>query len=152
MRFPSMEHVDMKTDDDADTSRRAMVGALSTGLLAATLSGPALAQQKATASATAAATAEPRQPAAYPKPPFPPQQQPWPGLASPMTPIPDHGEDSYKGSGRLAGRKALVTGGDSGIDRAAVIAYAREGADVAFNYLPVEEPDAKEDVELIRAE
>jgi hypothetical protein len=69
-----------------------------------------------------------------------------------MTPRPDHGETSYKGSGRLAGRKALITGGDSGIGRAAAIAYAREGADVAFNYLPVEEPDAKEVVELIRAE
>ena len=64
----------------------------------------------------------------------------------------DHGEKSYKGSGRLAGRRALITGGDSGIGRAAAIAYAREGADVAFNYLPVEEPDAKEVVELIRAE
>ena len=68
-----------------------------------------------------------------------------------MTPQPDHGETSYVGSGRLAGRKALITGGDSGIGRAAVIAYAREGADVAINYLPVEESDAKEVVDLIRA-
>ena len=68
-----------------------------------------------------------------------------------MEPRPDHGEKSYKGSGKLAGRKALITGGDSGIGRAAAIAFAREGADVAFGYLPVEEPDAKEVVELIRA-
>src|SRR6266481_3751252 len=63
---------------------------------------------------------------------------------------PDHGESSYRGSGRLAGRKALITGGDSGMGRAAAIAYAREGADVAINYLPEEEPDAREVVELIR--
>lgn len=88
----------------------------------------------------------------YPRPPFPPQRQEPPGLASEMNPRPDHGEKSYRGSGRLAGRKALVTGGDSGIGRAAAIAFAREGADVAINYLPVEESDAQEVVELIRAE
>src|SRR5262249_49739612 len=88
----------------------------------------------------------------YPKPPFPEQQQPWPGLCSKMEPKPDHGEKSYTGSGRLKGRKALVTGGDSGIGRAAAIAFAREGADVAINYLPAEEPDAKEVVALIEAE
>lgn len=86
----------------------------------------------------------------YPRPPFPVQPQPWPGLASKMTPKLDHGETSYKGSGRLMGRKALITGGDSGMGRAAAIAYAREGADVAINYLPVEEPDAKEVVALIQ--
>ena len=69
-----------------------------------------------------------------------------------MDPRPDHGETSYKGSGRLAGRKALITGGDSGMGRAAAIAYAREGADVAINYFPTEEPDAKEVIDLIRAE
>ncbi len=69
-----------------------------------------------------------------------------------MEPRPDHGETSYKGSGRLIGRKALITGGDSGIGRAVAIAYAREGADVAINYLPVEEPDAREVIDLIRAE
>ena len=86
----------------------------------------------------------------YPKPPFEKQSQPWPGLASKMNPAPDHGEQSYKGSGRLAGRKALITGGDSGMGRAAAIAFAREGADVAISYYPTEEPDAKEVVDLIR--
>src|SRR4051794_39954490 len=88
----------------------------------------------------------------YPKPPFKSQTQPWPGLASKMEPKPDHGEKSYKGSGRLAGRKALITGGDSGMGRAAAIAYAREGADVAINYYPTEEPDAQEVIALIKAE
>jgi NAD(P)-dependent dehydrogenase (short-subunit alcohol dehydrogenase family) len=87
----------------------------------------------------------------FPKPPFPRQSQPWPGLAGRMSPRPDHGETSYRGSGRLEGRKALITGGDSGMGRAAAIAYAREGADVAINYLPDEEPDAREVIELIRA-
>jgi NAD(P)-dependent dehydrogenase (short-subunit alcohol dehydrogenase family) len=86
----------------------------------------------------------------FPKPPFPEQKQSWPGLASKMDPKPDHGERSYKGSGRLAGRRALITGGDSGMGRAAAIAYAREGADVAINYLPDEEPDAQEVLALIR--
>lgn len=85
----------------------------------------------------------------YPRPPFHGQSQPWPGLARDMDPPPDHGETSYKGSGRLAGRKALITGGDSGMGRAAAIAYAREGADVAINYFPTEEPDAREVVALI---
>ena len=88
----------------------------------------------------------------YPKPPFQKQPQEAPGLGSKMTPVPDHGEKSYRGSGKLIGRKALITGGDSGIGRAAAIAFAREGADVAINYLPFEESDAKEVIDLIRAE
>ena len=88
----------------------------------------------------------------YARPPFKAQIQPWPGLVSKMDPRPDHGETSYKGSGRLVGRKALITGGDSGMGRAAAIAYAREGADVAINYLPAEEEDAKEVIALIKKE
>jgi len=85
----------------------------------------------------------------YPNPEFPKQQQPGPGLDREMTPKPDHGEDSYRGTGRLTGRKALITGADSGIGRAAAIAFAREGADVVLSYLPQEEADAQEVVSLI---
>jgi NAD(P)-dependent dehydrogenase (short-subunit alcohol dehydrogenase family) len=86
----------------------------------------------------------------YPNPPYPEQHQHWPGLASKMQPVPDHGEASYRGSERLLGRKALITGGDSGMGRAAAIAFAREGADVVINYLPDEQTDADEVLELIR--
>jgi NAD(P)-dependent dehydrogenase (short-subunit alcohol dehydrogenase family) len=88
----------------------------------------------------------------YPRPPFPEQPQQPPGLASEMKPIPDHGETSYIGSGKLAGKRALITGGDSGIGRAVAIAFAREGADVAINYLPEEQSDASAVMALITAE
>ncbi len=137
-------------NDETDPSRRLLVGGLTTGLVAAMIR-PSGAQDSASVS-DAAARQPLRNPASeYPRPPFPKQEQEWPGLAGRMEPRPDHGETSYKGSGRLLGRKALITGGDSGMGRAAAIAFAREGADVAFNYLPVEEPDAKEVVALIQA-
>jgi NAD(P)-dependent dehydrogenase (short-subunit alcohol dehydrogenase family) len=84
-----------------------------------------------------------------PEPPV--QSQDPPGLDSRLTPKADHGEQTYRGTGRLDGRKALVTGADSGIGRAAAIAFGREGADVVLNYLPEEQPDAEEVAELIRA-
>jgi NAD(P)-dependent dehydrogenase (short-subunit alcohol dehydrogenase family) len=136
----------MSTDDKAPLSRR-LVGATSVGLAVAAAM-PAFAQ------APAAPAPSPLQDPAtkYPRPPYKRQSQPWPGLAGKMDPKPDHGETSYRGSGRLAGRRALITGGDSGMGRAAAIAYAREGADVAINYLPEEEPDAREVIALIKAE
>jgi len=88
----------------------------------------------------------------YPTPPFPRQPQNAPGLTSAMDPKPDHGETSYVGHGRLAGRRALVTGADSGIGAAAALAFAREGADVALCYLPEEAEDAERIAKLIEAE
>jgi NAD(P)-dependent dehydrogenase (short-subunit alcohol dehydrogenase family) len=84
----------------------------------------------------------------FPKPPFPNQQQPMPGTTAKMSPRPDHGEGSYKGSGRLLGKKAIITGADSGIGRAVTLAYAREGADVLISYLN-EHEDADETRRLV---
>ncbi len=85
----------------------------------------------------------------HPKPPFPPQQQPMPGATASMRPKPDHGEDSYRGSGKLKGKKAIITGGDSGIGRAVAIAFAREGADLLIAYLN-EHDDAQETQRVVK--
>lgn len=132
-------------------SRRKVIGGLGAGLATAA-AAPLFTAHAATQTSGEMAEKLEDPTTKYPKPPFSGQSQPWPGLAGKMEPRPDHGETSYKGSGRLTGRKVLITGGDSGIGRAAAIAYAREGADVALNYLPAEEPDAQEVVKLIKAE
>ncbi|WP_066588410.1 SDR family oxidoreductase [Cellulomonas timonensis] len=87
----------------------------------------------------------------HPRPEQAPEQIAHPGHTADMSQQPDHGEDTYRGSGRLEGRRALITGGDSGIGRAVAIAFAREGADVAISYLPEEEQDAQETVRLVEA-
>jgi NAD(P)-dependent dehydrogenase (short-subunit alcohol dehydrogenase family) len=139
----------MDQDERTHISRRQMIGGVGAGLAALAVT-PAFAQPAFTSSQTGQPMQDPT--TKYPQPPFKRQSQPWPGLAGKMDPKPDHGEKSYKGSGRLMGRKALITGGDSGMGRGAAIAYAREGADVAINYLPDEEEDAREVIALIKAE
>jgi len=134
---------------EKEITRRNAIGKIATTIAVAAVAPSAFAQsQKNIKNTTGPDLTDPT--TKYPKPPFKRQFQPFPGLAGKMTPVPDHGEESYIGSGRLTGRKALITGGDSGIGRAAAIAYAREGADVAINYLPEEEPDAVQVIELIK--
>ena len=140
----------MDENDERLISRRQAVGVVGIGMVANAATPGFAAAPGPNTNSSVSGTSNMKDPRTrYPKPPFKAQTQPWPGLAGKMDPKPDHGESSYRGSGRLAGRKALITGGDSGMGRAAAIAYAREGADVAINYLPAEEPDAREVIQLI---
>jgi NAD(P)-dependent dehydrogenase (short-subunit alcohol dehydrogenase family) len=127
--------------------RRTFVKAAVTGAVAAAALPTQAQDARATPETPVLSRQTPR-----PRPPFRAQRQDWPGLMRDMVPPPDIGETTYRGSGRLAGMRALITGGDSGLGAAAALAYAREGADVVINYLPVEEPDARDVIRLVRAE
>jgi len=129
-------------DQHPSHSRRQFIGAVATGLVTGIAADASAGSQPANQGQMPNPVSE------YPKGPFPKQQQEWPGLTGKMTPRPDHGESSYKGSGKLTGRRALITGGDSGIGRAVAIAFAREGADVLVAYLE-ETEDAQETGRLI---
>ncbi|AEI37777.1 MAG: SDR family oxidoreductase [Zymomonas mobilis subsp. pomaceae] len=142
----------MSNDTTISEARRGVMTGLAVAGLASGLGGAASAANRDKDPAVTGGKTffDPRE--AYPRAPFAVQDQPWPGLANKMIPRPDHGEKSYRGSGKLQGRKALITGGDSGIGRATAIAYAREGADIVINYLPQEESDAREVVSLLQGE
>jgi NAD(P)-dependent dehydrogenase (short-subunit alcohol dehydrogenase family) len=145
--------MDLDMTEQRGCTRREAIRKAGTGLLAVALAAKVSSAAGAVAAEKgddAEALQDPT--TKYPRPPFEGQSQPWPGLAGKMKPRPDHGEATYRGSGRLRGRKALITGGDSGMGRAAAISFAREGADVAINYLPAEESDAREVIDLIKAE
>ncbi|QCE32847.1 SDR family oxidoreductase [Acetobacteraceae bacterium] len=147
-----MRHQNNEQTENVDNNRRFFIrsgaGAAALGV-AATLgtARSASAENKQHARGKTALT-DPAK--AYPAPPYPSQEQAWPGIQSKMHPVPDCGEKTYQGSGRMKGRKALIVGGDSGIGRAVAIAFAREGADIALNYLPQEQSDAEDCAKYIR--